>query len=623
MRLSTKLLLISELVILMLVAGMIIPIRVQMRRQAVTDIQHELRAVAATSALQIDGDLHQQVAATQDPDGPAFRALRARLSEIARVNGFGPDNIYTFYLDEQADVLRYSVMLQNDTFIGDPEDVLPHHAMANAGRIYASDLFTDENGQWIVGVAPIRDADGRVVGLLEVNRTAGDYFMRVDRAILITTVAAVLGLALASVAGYLVLRHLVIQPVRAIHAGMLALANHDFAHRTRIHTGDEFEQLADSLNHISEQLNVARQIQAGFVPTDPPASPGYRFAYRSDPCDATGGDYIDAFDLPDGKVAILVADVTGHGIGPSLIMASCRSAFRALAQTGLPPGPLLDKLEEHLIDDLAEGRFITMIFGVLEDDGRFTYTNAGHAPALVVSNGQVTRNDLDVLMNSHVRNEKVAHKDAKMRTFITTETARRDLVLHIYDITRGCVDPDDTLVVVDDSIVRGTTLRDSIVAILSRLNPKKIIVVSSAPPIMYPDCYGIDMSQLGRFIAFEATVALLHERGAEHLLQKVEQLCAEQKDRPADRMVNHVAELYDQFTLDEISDRIAGLLRNPALSWTGELQVMYQSLDGLHAAMPEHTGDWYFTGRYPTPGGYRVLNTSYLQWRARADVRAY
>lgn len=240
-----------------------------------------------------------------------------------------------------------------------------------------------------------------------------------------------------------------------------------------------------------------------------------------------------------------------------------------------------------------------------------------------VTEGNINRDEIAQMLNHSLRTEKVAHKDQKLRTFITHDAARKDLVLHIYDITRGCMTPDETLVVVDDSIVRGTTLRDSIVTILSRLNPKKIIIASSSPPIMYPDCYGIDMSQLGRFIAFEAAVALLHENGEEALLDEVEQKCEAQKDLPSSRIVNHVSAIYDRFTLDEISERISRLIRPRDLSWTGDLQVIYQTLDGLHASMPHHTGDWYFTGAYPTPGGFRVLNNSYLQWRKHADVRAY
>jgi len=240
-----------------------------------------------------------------------------------------------------------------------------------------------------------------------------------------------------------------------------------------------------------------------------------------------------------------------------------------------------------------------------------------------IQSGTVTREEISPLINGQIRAEKVAHKDQRLRTFITHDTARRDLVLHIYDITRGIVKPTDTLVVIDDSIVRGTTLRESIITILSRLNPARIIIVSSAPPIMYPDCYGIDMSQLGRFIAFEAAVSLLYDRGEEALLDEVEQLCIEQASLPPEQMKNHVSRIYDRFTLEELSGKIAELVRPKTIPWPGTVEVMYQSIDGLHKAMPGHTGDWYFTGDYPTPGGYRVLNTSYLNWRRRSDVRAY
>ncbi len=240
-----------------------------------------------------------------------------------------------------------------------------------------------------------------------------------------------------------------------------------------------------------------------------------------------------------------------------------------------------------------------------------------------IQNGTVTREDVDRLIRTRARTDKVAHKDQRLRTFITHDGARRDLVSHIYDVTRGTVTPDDTLVMIDDSIVRGTTLRESIITMLARLDPRRIIVVSSAPPIMYPDCYGIDMSQLGRFIAFEAAVALLHDRGEEALLEEVEADCLAQADLPPQRMTNHVARIYERFSLAEIEDRIASLIRSERLEWTGEISVVYQSVDGLLEAMPGHTGDWYFTGNYPTPGGFRVLNTAYLNWRRRDERRAY
>ncbi len=237
--------------------------------------------------------------------------------------------------------------------------------------------------------------------------------------------------------------------------------------------------------------------------------------------------------------------------------------------------------------------------------------------------GTATKADLEPLRNGRPRAEKVAHKDQRLRTFITHDSARRDLVLHIYDITRGVVKPADTLVVLDDSIVRGTTLRESIIRILSRLNPARMIIVSSAPPIMYPDCYGIDMSQLGRFIAFEAAVDLLRDRNEAGLLDEVEKKCLAQAELPAEKMVNHVAAIYERFSLNEISAKIGELVRPAHLPWPGQIDVIYQDIEGLHRATPGHSGDWYFTGRYPTPGGYRVLNTAFLNWRRKVDVRSY
>ncbi|MEM1213909.1 MAG: SpoIIE family protein phosphatase [Planctomycetota bacterium] len=393
-RLSTKLLLFGELVLLLLVFGMIVPIRASMRTQVVEDIQQELRSVASTAALQLDGDLHAEAVASGDATSPAFVALRDRLRAIAAVNGYSPDNIYTYSNDAEAGRLRFGVMIHNEPFLGDPYQTKEHQAMAwQTGTTKTTGLFTDPYGEWIAAVAPIRDRAGQVTGLLEVAKRADAALARIDRTLLTTGFAAVLGLVFASLVGWLVLRRLVIRPVRKIHEGMRALSDHNFKHRTEVRTGDELEDLAEALNTMSTQLNAARAIQAGFVPKAPPDAPGYRFAYRSDPCDATGGDYLDAFALPNGDSVILLADVTGHGLGPSLIMASCRSALRALAQEGLEPSELMRRLERQLAQDLTDGRFITMVLGVLRDDGRLTYANAGHAPAMVVRGGSVERLD--------------------------------------------------------------------------------------------------------------------------------------------------------------------------------------------------------------------------------------
>ena len=304
-----------------------------------------------------------------------------------------------------------------------------------------------------------------------------------------------------------------------------------------------------------------------------------------------------------------------------------RDIYRERKRLGANVAPrVLDRIDwdiEHSVFGFIPNTAETAFMGLREEIDALLRRRNGEELWRRIESGQVTRDDVDRLIRTRARTEKVAHKDQRLRTFITHDGARRDLVSHVYDVTRGSITTDDTLVVVDDSIVRGTTLRESIITMLARLNPRRIVVVSSAPPIMYPDCYGIDMSQLGRFIAFEAAVALLHERGEAELLAEVEEACREQAELPDDRMQNHVARIYDRFTLDEISDRIAGLIRSDRLTWDGEISVVYQTVEGLREAMPGHAGDWYFTGEYPTPGGYRVLNRAYLNWRKKDEGRAY
>ncbi len=304
-----------------------------------------------------------------------------------------------------------------------------------------------------------------------------------------------------------------------------------------------------------------------------------------------------------------------------------RDIYRERKRLGANVAPrVLDRIDwdiEHAVFGFIPNTAETAFMGLREEIDALLRRRNGEELWRRIEGGTVTREDVDRLIRTRARTEKVAHKDQRLRTFITHDGARRDLVSHVYDVTRGSITTDDTLVVVDDSIVRGTTLRESIITMLARLNPRRIVVVSSAPPIMYPDCYGIDMSQLGRFIAFEAAVALLHERGEAELLAEVEEACREQAELPDDRMQNHVARIYDRFTLDEISDRIAGLIRSDRLTWDGEISVVYQTVEGLREAMPGHAGDWYFTGEYPTPGGYRVLNRAYLNWRKKDEGRAY
>jgi len=219
------------------------------------------------------------------------------------------------------------------------------------------------------------------------------------------------------------------------------------------------------------------------------------------------------------------------------------------------------------------------------------------------------------------RMEKIAIKDAKLRTFITQDESRDDLVAHVYDITYGSVYPTDNLVIIDDSIVRGTTLKKSILNILDRLNPKKIIVVSSAPQIRYLDCYGIDMAKMGDFIAFQAAIALLKDQGKEHIIEETYQKCKTQADLPKEEIINNVKDIYAPFTAEEISKKISELLTPKHI--TAEVDIVYQSIEGLHAACPDHKGDWYFTGNYPTPGGNQVINRAFIYYVEGIDKRAY
>lgn len=229
---------------------------------------------------------------------------------------------------------------------------------------------------------------------------------------------------------------------------------------------------------------------------------------------------------------------------------------------------------------------------------------------------------LSEILSLRPRVEKIAIKDAKLRTFITQDNQRDDLVSHVYDTTYGVIRRGvDNLVVIDDSIVRGTTLKQSILRILDRLGPKKIVVVSSAPQIRYPDCYGIDMAKLGDFIAFRAAVELLRENFMDNLLDEVYEKAKAQEDLPKEKIKNVVKQLYKPFTAEQVSAKISQLLRPPAIG--AEVEIIFQSIEGLHNACPGHKGDWYFTGDYPTPGGNRVVNKSFINYMEGKNVRAY
>lgn len=238
--------------------------------------------------------------------------------------------------------------------------------------------------------------------------------------------------------------------------------------------------------------------------------------------------------------------------------------------------------------------------------------------------GKLDAEALDhLIMSNWPRGEKIAHKDIKLRTFISDEGSRTQMASHVYDVTYGQVNEGDCLVCVDDSIVRGTTLRQSILRILARTNPRKIIIASTAPQIRYPDCYGIDMSEMGKFIAFQAAVRLCHTTGKNELLREVYADCTWQANRDPEEMVNHVRRIYEAFSIEEISAQIAASVYPSSNGWKGEVQVIYQTIDALHEALPEHSGDWYFTGEYPTPGGYKVLNQAYINWYEQREGRSY
>lgn len=231
----------------------------------------------------------------------------------------------------------------------------------------------------------------------------------------------------------------------------------------------------------------------------------------------------------------------------------------------------------------------------------------------MLSSGHFSQPQIAEILSMKVRSEKVAIKDIKLRTFITEDSSRDDLAAHVYDITYGTINPGvDNLVVIDDSIVRGTTLKQSIIKILDRLHPKKIIIVSSSPQVRYPDCYGIDMSRMGEFIAFKAAIQLLKDRGMESLIEETYRKCKAQQGLPKEEIVNYVKDIYAPFTQEEVSVKIAEMLKSSEIK--SEVEIVYQTLDGLHRAIPDHPGDWYFSGNYPTPGGNRLVNNAFIYY---------
>ncbi|WP_419701270.1 amidophosphoribosyltransferase [Mucilaginibacter sp. NFX135] len=268
------------------------------------------------------------------------------------------------------------------------------------------------------------------------------------------------------------------------------------------------------------------------------------------------------------------------------------------------------------IPNTAEVAFYGMVEGIHK------YVKKYQRDKLLNREDKISEEELTEVLQMAPRVEKIAIKDVKLRTFITQDADRSEMVAHVYDTTYGLIKKNtDTLVVLDDSIVRGTTLKQSILKILDRLGPKKVVVVSSAPQIRYPDCYGIDMSRMGEFVAFEAAISLLKEMDREDIILDVYQKCKDSAKLPKEDVENYVKEIYSLFTDQQISDRIAQIITPKDIKC--KVEVLYQTLDNLHIACPDHTGDWYFSGDYPTPGGNKVVNRAFVNWMEGKNQRAY
>lgn len=267
------------------------------------------------------------------------------------------------------------------------------------------------------------------------------------------------------------------------------------------------------------------------------------------------------------------------------------------------------------IPNTAEVAFYGMLEGFNE------YVNELKIKEIESLGHKPTHEELSKILSLRVRNEKVAIKDIKLRTFITESNSRNDLAAHVYDITYGSLRAGkDNLVIIDDSIVRGTTLRESIIRILDRLHPKKIVIVSSSPQVRYPDYYGIDMSKMSEFIAFRAAIELLKDRKMENIIDEVYDECLKQQHKPKEEMVNYVKRIYEPFTDEDISRKMVEMLRAPGVN--SDIEIVYQDIDGLHKACPNHHGDWYFSGDYPTPGGVKLINKAFIEYIEKVYKKA-
>jgi amidophosphoribosyltransferase len=348
-------------------------------------------------------------------------------------------------------------------------------------------------------------------------------------------------------------------------------------------------------------------------------------------------DFEKVQELQPGKALIIKKNgvVTEEEIIPASIKKACsfeRIYFsrgsdaeiyqerKALGKLVLPAVlSAIDKDTDNTVFSYIPNTAETSFYGMIEAAQDFL--NQRKNKFILDNRKTLTKEKLEEILAVKIRTEKIAIKDAKLRTFITEDSSRDDLVAHVYDVTYGVIKPTDNLVIIDDSIVRGTTLKMSILKMMDRLRPKRIVIVSSAPQIRYPDCYGIDMAKLEGLIAFQAALELLKERDLYHIVDEVYKKCKEQENMKDLEITNVVTEIYKPFLPQEISDKIASLLSTKELN--AEVKIIFQSIENLHLACPKNLGDWYFTGNYPTPGGNRVVNRAFMNFYEGKDARAY
>lgn len=309
-----------------------------------------------------------------------------------------------------------------------------------------------------------------------------------------------------------------------------------------------------------------------------------------------------------------------RGNDPSIYQERKAMGAKLAPQVVESIGGTFDKAVFSFVPNTAE----TAYYGLMEGLRHLRREQVRNEIQEAATKGKLTDEVLEqLIMQNWPRGEKIAHKDIKMRTFISQEKGRAQLVSHVYDITYGIVEEGDALVVLDDSIVRGTTLKKSILKILSRTNPRKIVICSTAPQIRYPDCYGIDMSEFGKFIAFSAAVRMLERRGDKAIIESVYHDCVKELQKPWGEMKNCVKRIYQPFTAEEISAEISRMVYPETGDWHGDVQVIFQTIENLHASIEGDCGDWYFTGDYPTPGGYATVNTAFVNWHKGVAGRSY